>query len=315
MSSHHPNTSFHPNTIDLTGQRFTRLVVLAYAGLRKRRTIWTCQCACGKVKDIPAKTLLNGTARSCGCLRKEMMQNPATSPRRATVSLLGETIGFWTVIAHAGVRKGHTWWTCQCVCGTVKDRPAYHLKRKDSLSCGCKQGMLLQMTHTTHGRSYTAEHHVWTSMLQRCHNPNAQNYALYGGRGITVCEAWRNSFEAFLADMGPRPSAEHSIDRINNDGPYNRKNTRWTTRDVQAVNRRTTIWIEYNGQKRTAQQWSKTPEVQAIGIQARNILERLRNGWPVEDALTVPVSPNNNGLHRRHKAAYYGTFYTSENPL
>lgn len=81
------------------------------------------------------------------------------------------------------------------------------------------------------------EYSVWAGMKQRCFNPKAPSYRYYGGRGITVCQRWRESFAAFVADMGPRPSPEHSIDRINNDGNYEPGNCRWTTWDVQANNR------------------------------------------------------------------------------
>jgi hypothetical protein len=295
------------NTLDLTGQTFGHLHVIAYAGLRKGRAVWTCRCDLdGTIKDIPAKTLRNGTAQSCGCLRIARLQDPTRNPRPATEDLLGRTFGLWTVIAHAGVRKGHTYWTCQCACplGTIEDIPANRLKRGRANSCGCDTGRLISEANTSHGLCETREYEVWSAMLQRCLNANSPNYDLYGGRGITVCEAWRESFEAFLADMGPRPSDDHSIDRVDNNGPYNRENCRWTTRDEQARNRRTTIWITYNGQTLTATQWEA--ELASIsGVKARNILERLRWQWPVEDALMIPVSPNNNALHRKEKSYYY----------
>lgn len=94
------------------------------------------------------------------------------------------------------------------------------------------------MAHRTHGLSRTHEYYCWMSMRTRCLSPIHHKYKDYGGRGITICERWRDSFENFLSDMGPRPSPKHSIDRIDNDGDYEPGNCRWALPHIQHANKR-----------------------------------------------------------------------------
>ena len=108
-----------------------------------------------------------------------------------------------------------------------------------SKSCGCYQ----HEVQTKHGMWKSTEYRVWAGMKQRCHNPACKHFLRYGGRGISVCQRWRDSFQDFLADVGRRPSMRHSLDRWpNNDGNYEPGNTRWATREEQRANTRSVIW-------------------------------------------------------------------------
>lgn len=135
-------------------------------------------------------------------------------------------------------------WACVCDCGGTKVVNGASLRRGTTRSCGCLVVDVQRSRLTRHGHKsgggYSPEYTAWSNIVARCTNPGAQAWANYGGRGITVCERWRADFTAFLADVGPRPSRAHSIDRINNDGHYEPGNVRWATRDVQARNRRPT---------------------------------------------------------------------------
>jgi hypothetical protein len=129
---------------------------------------------------------------------------------------------------------------------------------------------------------------IWCGMKNRCYNRNEPTYPYYGGRGITVCEDWRLSFAFFWADMGPRPSPRHSLDRIDNDGPYSPDNCRWATRSEQSGNRRNNITLTHNGETTFAKEWARR-----VGLSYETLLHRLDRGWSAERALTTPARAGN----------------------
>lgn len=136
----------------------------------------------------------------------------------------------------------------------------------------------------SHGLSYSKEYETWRSMCSRCKYPTHKCYHLYGGRGITVCKRW-NKFANFYADMGPKPSPQHSIDRINVNGNYTPKNCRWATLTEQARNCRKTVYMKYRGKRMS--RWAVYERGKRLVPYPAFVL-RLRNGWDIEDALTAP---------------------------
>ncbi len=136
-----------------------------------------------------------------------------------------------------------------------------------------------------HGMSYTAEYRAWHAMIARCETPSATSYADYGGRGIRVCAGWRKDFTAFYADMGPRPSINHSLDRIDNHGDYEPTNCRWSTTKVQSRNRRSTRLMTAFGRTQSVSDWAHEK-----GIGVPSLFARLRKGLSLEDALTIPLN-------------------------
>jgi hypothetical protein len=161
--------------------------------------------------------------------------------------LTGKQFGRWTVIRLADRDQWRRLsWLCQCACGTKRVVRADVLTRGVGMSCGCLQREMTTKRLTRHGEAGNArkgvpasfEYKCWAGLRARCRSPRHAQYQDYGGRGISVCERWWESFANFLADMGRRPSPDLSIDRIDNDGNYEPANCRWATTTAQNGNRR-----------------------------------------------------------------------------
>lgn len=155
------------------------------------------------------------------------------------VDLTGKRFGRLTVVALAENIGGKRGWQCKCDCGSAPVVRHDHLAGGRVVSCGCHRAAASGARNRTHGRSRTAEYRIWRNMLNRCHWDKWPEWHLYGGRGITVCDEWRASFEAFFVHMGERPTSTHSIDRIDGNKGYEPGNCRWATPTEQARNTRT----------------------------------------------------------------------------
>lgn len=212
----------------------------------------------------------------------------------------GNVYGRLTLLKHAprGKQLRHVHWWCRCTCGTVKIIAQTSMRQGLTLSCGCHRRELNALLHRTHGQAGTPLYHIWQLMVRRCYKPGAQNYLRYGGRGIRVCARWRHSFAAFASDMAPRPSPQHSIERINNEGHYEPGNCTWATRREQGANKRNNVWVTYKGQRRRLVHWADSLRVHPAFL--RN---RLKRGWTVEQAFTTPVRQANHYKHGRYAAS------------
>lgn len=176
-------------------------------------------------------------------------------------NLIGQKFGKLTVIKFFEFDKANRpKWECICDCGNTKVVSGRHLKNGSIQSCRCIHSQMMRDTFTTHGATIDnkrrPEYIAWNMMRQRCYNEKSKNYLQWGGRGITVCDRWRNSFENFFEDMGERPSKFHSLDRIENNGIYELSNCKWSTKSEQAINRRSTKWYEYNGERKILKDWA-----------------------------------------------------------
>jgi len=151
--------------------------------------------------------------------------------------LSGMVFNNLTVISYSHTENKRAYWKCVCACGKEKTAQGKLLASGNVKSCGCLNYI---GSNTSHGYSGTSEYGSWNSMKSRCLNPNYPKYKSYGARGITICDRWVNSFENFLADMGEKPSPNHTIERSNVDGNYNKENCYWATSKQQGMNKRNT---------------------------------------------------------------------------
>jgi hypothetical protein len=189
--------------------------------------------------------------------------------------LTGKRFGMRTVLRYLG----KSYWLCRCDCGNEHKVFTGNIGKTNS--CGCDRSRVTTESKTTHGLYGTPEYKTWSGIKRRCFNKNDKTYPRYGGAGITMCARWNESFEAFVEDMGQKPSPEHSIDRLDNSKGYEPGNCRWATKFDQAQNQRTNRKIAFRGETKTVSQWARE-----AGIHPSLLSFRVAMKWPMERALT-----------------------------
>lgn len=194
--------------------------------------------------------------------------------------IVGQRFGKWEVIEASEKKTSPV--LCVCDCGTKRKVRPCNLTRGLSSSCGCaRKEANIERAHVVDGVRVTRTrlYRVWGTMISRCHNPNTEQYAGYGGRGIQVCDRWRKSFLAFLEDMG-NPPPGHTIDRINSQGNYEPDNCRWATPKEQARNTRRNRVGVVDGQRMCVAEAEEK-----YGVKYRTILGRICRGMSMEQAV------------------------------
>ena len=218
-----------PPKIDLKELRFGHLIVIreAVRSKQSKRTVrWLCDCDCGMCSVVNSQDLRSGKTKSCGCMKR--------------VDLTGKHYGRLTVLGRS--HGAPSTWDCRCECGSLVIVRGGNLHSGSTKSCGCLRRDHAKQLKIKHGHAPkrgrpSREYRSWQAMKRRCFVSDNDNYRYYGGRGITVCERWKNSFENFMADMGPRPK-RRTLDRIDSDGNYEPGNCRWATGSEQRLNQR-----------------------------------------------------------------------------
>jgi len=172
-------------------------------------------------------------------------------------------------------------WNCVCECGGTSVVQAYNLNSGNSKSCGCARIRRGSDSHFfKHGETESAEFNSWKELKNKCYNIGNKQYVDYGGRGITVCPRWLESYENFINDMGDKPSSIHSIDRADNDKGYEYSNCYWATPTQQANNRRSSRYITHEGKTLTLAEWARH-----LDIHYKKLWKRLKLGWTFADAI------------------------------
>lgn len=266
------------------GDRFGRLAAVGRVDdSPDGRQRWLFRCDCGTEKPCVLSFVIKGRVQSCGCLGRERL---AAWRHVEIPSHIEPGDRFACLVAIGRVdnsREGRQRWLFRCDCGAQKISDTRTVIKGKTKSCGCfaRDIFTKNRSQLRHGGSGTPEYKVWDSMRQRCNNPKNQSFPRYGARGITVCERW-HIFENFLADMGPRPSAQHSIDRQNNDGNYEPGNCGWATNREQQNNTRSNIRVVFEGIEMTLSQ-----ACALAGKNLRKVRERMRRGRSFIEALSV----------------------------
>lgn len=190
------------------------------------------------------------------------------------IDLTGRTVNKLTVIKRVENVKRQPAWLCKCECGGEIRVLGHTLRSQDIADCGCGSRERRAAVRRTHGMTNTPEFKIWSLIKERCLKPNCKAWKWYGGKGITLCDRWLK-FENFYADMGPRPSEKHSVDRVDNTRGYSPDNCRWATDIQQANNRTNNVLITREGVTQTMKQWA-----QQLGIPYAVVKARRLSGVP-----------------------------------
>jgi len=170
-------------------------------------------------------------------------------------------------------KHGKAHWKCLCDCGSSCIVCGACLISGNTRSCGCLHREVSREINTTHGLTHIPEYDTWRKMIYRCYNKKCSHYSDYGGRGITICNRWKESFNAFIEDIGERPSDRHSLERINNNKGYCKSNCKWAFSKEQSRNKRTNVNLKFNGRTMCIADWAYE-----LGISRSALYHRYRKG-------------------------------------
>lgn len=268
--------------LDLTGRRYGKLVVIRraddYVDRKGHKSpVWECKCDCGNTKNIYASKLKSGKVTDCGCEDSTKRNEKGQFVKGQGINdISGKKFGKLTVIRLDKIVNKKSYWYVKCECGNVKSVRSDTLKKITSCGCDKKKQDLINL-HVTNNHELTHHpvYHIWSAMLNRCYSPKNTAYKDYGGRGITVCEEWKDirNFAKWADESGFVPDKNLSIERVDVNGNYCPENCIWIDKKLQARNKRNTIRFTIEGVEKSLSEWSEI-----YGISHEKVIGRYYRG-------------------------------------
>lgn len=278
------------NISDYIGKEFFYLTVIGESASLARDSSkqWEFRCVCGEKILSPPYRVISGHIKSCGCMRYTNIKHKKhKSDNLQKVDpdwYIGKKNNYLTVSAIAGKNdNGRIMLNCLCDCGNHKLVLPYQFLNGAVKSCGCIRGK----RRRTHGYSKHPLYIKWAQMIKRCYDPSDPHFDRYGGRGITVCDEWKEGPTKFIewAELRTDRTDGKTLDRIDNNKGYSPDNCRWATRKQQQQNRNVNIIIEINGETKVLSEWCEI-----YGIKHETARSRIKRGWSPIEAVTTPVN-------------------------
>mgnify|MGYP000002957813 FL=1 len=268
---------------DLAGKKFGKLT--AVYRIKSEGTIgsgkpalWMCKCDCGNTKIMSSTRLIHGKTDNCGCMDSKCRNKKGQFVKGENVKdISGEKFGKLTVLKLDKIVNRKSYWIVRCECGTIKSVRSDTLKVITSCGCNKKKQDIINLGITNH---HELTHHpvysIWNAMINRCGNPHNKHYNNYGGRGIKVCEEWKDIriFSKWADETGFEPNKNLSIERKDVNGDYCPENCCWIDRKFQTRNRRNTVMLKIDGVNKPLSEWCEiynVPYEKVIGRYYRGI--------------------------------------------
>jgi hypothetical protein len=298
---------------NISNQKFNNLTAVKFLYRKNKSTKWLFKCVCGKEKELCSNDVVSYRIKSCGCLHHNYTRALSNISHKKHLFFDNKTdesvitqdfrnIQFHKLQAINFLYMNRTQHSCKaiwefaCSCGSKIISDISTIKRGLRKSCGCQRVQTketLTKKFDLKNPKIKKTYNCWLRIQARCYNKNNDSYADYGGRGISVSEFWKTDFSVFLQDMGLCPN-NHSIERINVNGNYEKNNCKWATTSEQIRNRRKTLFVIYNNEKMTLIDCVEHHSPFSYGL----VWSRLKRKWPLEQALKMKPDLCNAFLRR-----------------